>query len=106
GPVLRPDQLRRLGAGFFVSENLGRSCRLLRRRDSIFPEHAAGRRGVCDRALRGLGARRKVISHFERSGSHSPAISLKKTMGTAQRIVSFLPSATEMVCALGLGDRL
>ena len=23
-----------------------------------------------------------------------------------QRIVSFLPSATEMVCALGLGDRL
>jgi iron complex transport system substrate-binding protein len=27
-------------------------------------------------------------------------------MTSAQRIVSFLPSATEMVCALGLGDRL
>jgi len=27
-------------------------------------------------------------------------------MPTAQRIVSFLPSATEMACALGLGDRL
>lgn len=27
-------------------------------------------------------------------------------MGTAQRIVSFLPSATEMVCALGLVDKL
>lgn len=27
-------------------------------------------------------------------------------MITAERIVSFLPSATEMVCALGLGDRL
>jgi len=27
-------------------------------------------------------------------------------MAPAQRIVSFLPSATEMVCALGLGDRL
>jgi iron complex transport system substrate-binding protein len=27
-------------------------------------------------------------------------------MAAAQRIVSFLPSATEMVCALGLGDRL
>ena len=29
-----------------------------------------------------------------------------KKMVTAQRIVSFLPSATEMVCALGLSDRL
>src|SRR3974377_698152 len=28
------------------------------------------------------------------------------TMVPAQRIVSFLPSATEMVCALGLADRL
>jgi iron complex transport system substrate-binding protein len=28
------------------------------------------------------------------------------TMSAAQRIVSFLPSATEMVCALGLGERL
>ena len=28
------------------------------------------------------------------------------TMAAAQRIVSFLPSATEMICALGLGDRL
>ena len=27
-------------------------------------------------------------------------------MAAAQRIVSFLPSATEMACALGLGDRL
>ena len=27
-------------------------------------------------------------------------------MVPAQRIVSFLPSATEMVCALGLADRL
>ena len=27
-------------------------------------------------------------------------------MGVAQRIVSFLPSATEMACALGLGDQL
>ncbi len=27
-------------------------------------------------------------------------------MGSAQRIVSFLPSATEMVCALGLDDKL
>jgi len=27
-------------------------------------------------------------------------------MGAAQRIVSFLPSATEMACALGLGDQL
>ncbi len=27
-------------------------------------------------------------------------------MVNASRIVSFLPSATEMVCALGLGDRL
>src|SRR5579863_8731972 len=27
-------------------------------------------------------------------------------MTTSQRIVSFLPSATEMVCALGLSDRL
>ena len=27
-------------------------------------------------------------------------------MVAAQRIVSFLPSATEMICALGLGDRL
>ena len=27
-------------------------------------------------------------------------------MATAERIVSFLPSATEMACALGLGDRL
>ena len=27
-------------------------------------------------------------------------------MNEAQRIVSFLPSATEMVCALGLSDRL
>jgi len=27
-------------------------------------------------------------------------------VATAQRIVSFLPSATEMACALGLGDRL
>jgi len=27
-------------------------------------------------------------------------------MVVAQRIVSFLPSATEMTCALGLGDRL
>src|SRR2546421_7262496 len=27
-------------------------------------------------------------------------------MRVAQRIVSFLPSATEMVCALGLGDQL
>ena len=27
-------------------------------------------------------------------------------MATPQRIVSFLPSATEMLCALGLGDRL
>jgi iron complex transport system substrate-binding protein len=27
-------------------------------------------------------------------------------MDTPQRIVSFLPSATEMICALGLGDRL
>src|ERR1051325_12246082 len=27
-------------------------------------------------------------------------------MATAQRIVSFLPSATEMLCALGLEDRL
>src|SRR2546423_8473240 len=27
-------------------------------------------------------------------------------MSAAQRIVSFLPSATEMVCALGPGDRL
>ncbi len=27
-------------------------------------------------------------------------------MSTAQRIVSFLPSATEMVCALGLGEQL
>ncbi len=27
-------------------------------------------------------------------------------MSTPQRIVSFLPSATEMLCALGLGDRL
>src|SRR3984893_11687996 len=28
------------------------------------------------------------------------------TADTAQRIVSFLPSATEMICALGLADRL
>ncbi|HEX3485495.1 MAG TPA: BtuF-related (seleno)protein, partial [Micropepsaceae bacterium] len=28
------------------------------------------------------------------------------TMAEAQRIVSFLPSATEMTCALGLSDRL
>src|SRR5713101_4220688 len=27
-------------------------------------------------------------------------------MGVVQRIVSFLPSATEMVCALGIGDQL
>src|SRR5260370_41876934 len=27
-------------------------------------------------------------------------------MGAPQRIVSFLPSATEMACALGLGDQL
>src|SRR5690242_14967313 len=27
-------------------------------------------------------------------------------MAAAQRIVSFLPSATEMACALGLGDQL
>jgi len=27
-------------------------------------------------------------------------------MATGQRIVSFLPSATEMACALGLADRL
>jgi len=27
-------------------------------------------------------------------------------MSAAQRIISFLPSATEMVCALGLGDQL
>src|SRR5215510_14443062 len=27
-------------------------------------------------------------------------------MAAAERIVSFLPSATEMACALGLGDRL
>jgi len=27
-------------------------------------------------------------------------------MVETQRIVSFLPSATEMICALGLGDRL
>jgi iron complex transport system substrate-binding protein len=27
-------------------------------------------------------------------------------MDRAQRIVSFLPSATEMICALGLGGRL
>jgi iron complex transport system substrate-binding protein len=29
-----------------------------------------------------------------------------KSMGATQRIVSFLPSATEMACALGLSDRL
>src|SRR6202521_509666 len=28
------------------------------------------------------------------------------TMVETRRIVSFLPSATEMICALGLGDRL
>ena len=28
------------------------------------------------------------------------------TLSSAKRIISFLPSATEMVCALGLGDRL
>jgi ABC-type hemin transport system substrate-binding protein len=29
-----------------------------------------------------------------------------KLMPTGRRIVSFLPSATEMACALGLGDQL
>jgi iron complex transport system substrate-binding protein len=37
----------------------------------------------------------------------SGTINIKiKVMITAERIVSFLPSATEMACALGLGDRL
>jgi len=35
------------------------------------------------------------------------AIGVKtEAMRAAQRIVSFLPSVTEMVCALGLGDQL
>jgi iron complex transport system substrate-binding protein len=37
----------------------------------------------------------------------SGTINIKiKVMITAERLVSFLPSATEMVCALGLGNRL
>jgi iron complex transport system substrate-binding protein len=46
-------------------------------------------------------------SCFTRARDTTATISLKiEVMRTAQRIVSFLPSATEMVCALGLGDQL
>src|SRR5436305_10109956 len=46
-------------------------------------------------------------SRSARARDATPAIGLKMTaLEAAPRIVSFLPSATEMVCALGLGDQL
>src|SRR5947209_8712635 len=46
-------------------------------------------------------------SRSARARDATPTIGLKmRALEAAPRIVSFLPSATEMVCALGLGDQL
>ena len=106
-----------LGPSHDVCEDLGRAGSLLRSRPSLLAEHRRGRRALrCDplrvalvgsrdasprsarRSRRGVtdrGRRELERSHVRNAGN-----------GGRVRIVSLLPSATEMICGVGRGQDL
>src|SRR5207248_915512 len=81
--------------------NLRRHDRLLRCRHTLLCQHRRRRSVLHRAAVRRFCAAGASLRRFEGTSCRASRI-----MGGGERIVSFLPSATEMVYALGLGDRL
>src|SRR6185295_8633165 len=103
--LLSDHQFWGLAVRRLLSEDAGRPRALLRRRHSLLLEHAGERPIVFGLALRRRRACRTALCRASRRPVARVARVMTSAAGTP-RIASFLPAATEMVFALGLGDAL
>src|SRR4029077_6708150 len=101
---LHRDRLRHLDDGHDVSAHRCGPGDLLHRRHSVLLEHACGRSFLHGPSLRRICRARAHVPHPapRRNAQDCP----RRMTKAAERIASFLPSATEMIYALGLEDRL
>jgi hypothetical protein len=100
-----PHQFRGLGYRRHVSEDACGPCRLLCRRDPLLPEQPCRGSLLHGLLFGGFALAQRLVPSLRSSGRIADRLSAVP-VSAPPRIVSLLPSATEMIYALGLGEAL